>query len=263
MSDENDLLVEVSGPVMEIRLNRPKNRNAMTEAMIARMRHLLGEAEGDPAIRVLVIRGNGGLFCAGGDLNQIGEKSKSRKAGVAKAVRISKAFANMCLALSESDLPIITVVQGHAVGGGLGLACISDVCIADNTGRFGLAAMRIGATPAPIIPFVMERLGYSNTKMLAVTGNIINSGHALRIGLVHEYTTDIETTLGGYISSIVSCSPTASARTKAMARLSRFSDAPEIIEDACAVFGEVLSGEEGREGMAAFREKRKPDWVVD
>jgi len=247
---------------MELQLNRPEQRNALTDAMIDTLHETVVQAQENAEISALVIRGNGGYFCAGADLGAMANPTNPDLDALKEiAQEKSQAFAAMCTALSNCPLPIITVVEGHAVGGGLGLACISDICIAGTNSKFGLSAMRIGAMPGPIIPFVVERIGYSQTKLLAVTGNAVDAQKALQMGIVHEVADDVDMSLDNYLRAINSCGPEAVRHTKQMVMDTRTKSRDALVADACKLFGEVITSREGQEGLRAFAEKRKPHWI--
>jgi isohexenylglutaconyl-CoA hydratase len=263
VSDPDTILAETQGAVRTLWLNRPEVKNAMSLAMVEELRTALAEAEAEPAIRVLVLRGKGGTFCAGGD---IADMSKARQAVVEDGddpiARVSTVFGELCLAYSRTPLALVTVVEGGALGGGFGLACVSDICIASQNASFGLPETSLGLVPAQIMPFLVERLGYSEAKRLAVLGGRIDAAEALRIELVHEMAQDVEAPLAATCTQILRNPPEALAATKELARLARSTPADEIVPIAARAFAKAFRGEEGVEGTTAFMEKRKPEWAV-
>ncbi len=148
------------------------------------------------------------------------------------------------------------------MGGGFGLACAADVTIAAPDARFGLPETRRGLVPAQIAPMLIERLGYSRAKLLAVLGGNIGADEALRLGLVHEVAEDVETALAAAIASIRQCAPSALAATKRLLRELRFKEPGTSVELAAQVFVEAVRGEDGAEGMRAFLERRPPKWAL-
>ncbi|MEZ5870830.1 MAG: enoyl-CoA hydratase/isomerase family protein [Nitratireductor sp.] len=255
------ITVERDGGVMTIALNRPDVRNAMSLQMVRELLVTLAEAESSGNVRVLILRGEGGHFCSGGDISDMA-KARAQPGGEGDdpIARVSSAFGEMCAKFAASDLAIITVVEGVAMGGGFGLACVSDVCIAGQTARFGLPETRLGVVPAQIAPFLVERLGYSKAKLLAVLGGNIHADEALRLGLVHEVAGDVEAALASAVSSILACAPGAVAATKRLLRKARFADPASMIGETAKVFSAAVNGSEGSEGTLAFLQKRKPSW---
>ena len=150
------------------------------------------------------------------------------------------------------------------MGGGFGLACVADVALASDTASFRLPETSLGVVPAQIAPFLVERLGYSQAKRLAVTGGRLDAAAALTLGLVHEVTTTdgLRAALDAVLSDILACAPGALAATKALMQRARFAPAPSLVAEAAAVFAQSAQSAEGIEGMTAFIQKRKPNWTL-
>ena len=260
-SGHSTIRAERDGAVLTLVLDRPQLRNAMSLLMVRELEEALVEAETSGNIRVIVVRGEGGHFCSGGDISDMA-KARSQQGGQGDdpIARVSAAFGTMCAKFAACDLAIITVVEGVAMGGGFGLACVSDVCIAGQTARFGLPETRLGVVPAQIAPFLVERLGYSKAKLLAVLGGNIHADEALRLGLVHEVADDVDAALNSAIGSILACAPGAIAATKQLLRKARFVEPVQMIAEAASVFSSAVNGAEGSEGTMDFLQKRKPHW---
>jgi isohexenylglutaconyl-CoA hydratase len=261
-----------TGGALHITLNRPEARNAMSLQMVDELRQLLAAAEasaGTPeAVRVLVLRGAGGHFCAGADLKdmagarmQLMQKDKDDPADpIAQA---NAAFGRLCAAYSSTPLAVVAVLEGTVMGGGFGLACVADVAIATDTANFRLPETGLGVVPAQIAPFLVERLGYSQAKRLAVTGGRLNASAALQVGLVHMVvaTADVQEVQDQVLADIMACAPGALAATKALIAKARLNAPLDLIDEAAAVFSAAAQGSEGIEGMTAFMQKRKPQWA--
>ncbi|MFZ1813732.1 MAG: enoyl-CoA hydratase/isomerase family protein [Rhizobiaceae bacterium] len=261
LDGHSTLLTKLDGGVLHVTLNRPAVRNAMSLEMVSELRQVLREAEGTDDVRVLVIRGAGGNFCSGGDIGDMAATmSGSGNRDVDPLAETSKAFGHICAAFSATSKAIVTVVEGVAMGGGFGLACVSDVCLASPDARFGLPETRLGLVPAQIAPFLVERLGYSRAKLLAVLGGNIRAEEALRLGLVHEMSDDIESALASSLESILACAPGALGATKRLLRKVHAFNAVDLIDEAASVFSAAMTGAEGREGTQAFMGKRPPAW---
>jgi isohexenylglutaconyl-CoA hydratase len=258
------LALRADGSVLHITLNRPESRNAMTLAMVAELRAALAAAEADGATRVLVLRGAGGHFCAGADLKDMAAARMSGANSPSDAVAgINAKFGELCVAYARTPLAVVAVVEGTVMGGGFGLACVADVTIAADTVVFRLPETSLGMVPAQIAPFLVERLGYSQARRLAVTGGRLDAGAALAIGLVHAVnaTAELEERLAGVLGEILACAPAAIAATKALITRARFTPPADLIQEAAAVFSRAALGPEGIEGTTAFLAKRKPSWA--
>lgn len=261
-----------TGATLHIFLNRPEARNAMSLQMVAELQQVLRAAEateGTPsAVRVVVLRGEGGHFCAGADLKDMAVarmQAMQRTVGAPDPIaEVNAAFGNLCVAYANTPLAVVAVLEGTVMGGGLGLACVADVAIASDTAAFRLPETSLGVVPAQIAPFLVERLGYSQAKRLAVTGGRLDAAGALAVGLVHAVTTPegLAAALDQTLADILACAPGALAATKALMRKARFTAAADLVTEAAAIFSHAAQGPEGQEGMTAFIEKRKPNWAV-
>jgi isohexenylglutaconyl-CoA hydratase len=256
------ILAELSDGVLRLTLNRPQVANAINAAMAAELRLALQQAEASGTVRAIVLRGAGGNFCAGADMKDWGEAIAAAMPGEADPARaLSVAFGELCAAFAATGLAVVAVVEGAAMGGGFGLACAADVTIAAPDARFGLPETRRGVVPAQIAPVLIERLGYSRAKLLAVLGGNIRADDAYRLGLVHEVAGDVEAALASAIASILECAPGALAATKKLLRDLRSAEPGTAVDLAADVFVRAMRSAEGREGVAAFCARRPPAWV--
>lgn len=266
------LRTELAGPVLRITLNRPEVRNAMSLRMVAELRATLAEAESGGVVRVIVLRGAGGHFCAGGDLKDMASArmpaGSARDPTVDTAVdpvaQVSAQFGQMCLAFASTPLAVVAVLDGTVMGGGFGLACVADVALANETAVFRLPETALGLVPAQIAPFLVERLGYSQAKRLAVTGGHLRANEALAMGLVHAVHDDssMASAVALVVNGILACAPVALAATKALVGRARLTPPADLIGDAAGIFSHAAQGPEGQEGIAAFLQKRKPAWAT-
>ena len=263
---------EKIGAVLHITLNRPEARNAMSLQMVADLQQALYAAEasaGTPsAVRVLVLRGAGGHFCAGADLKDMaGARMRSLQrfeGGPDPIAEVNAEFGRLCAAYAQTPLAVVAVLEGTVMGGGFGLACVADMAIACDTANFRLPETSLGVVPAQIAPFLVERLGYSQAKRLAVTGGRLDAVAALALGLVHEVTRadGLQAALDKVLTDVLACAPGALAATKALMRRARFAPSGDLVQDAAALFSQSAQGPEGIEGMTAFIQKRKPNWTL-
>lgn len=255
---------------LEITLNRPEVRNAMSLSMVRELRQALAHAESTAgsahATRVVVLRGAGGHFCAGGDLKDMAaahQRAAQAEGGADPIAEVNAEFGHLCAAFAATPLAVVAVLEGTVMGGGLGLACVADVAIATETANFRLPETSLGVVPAQIAPFLVERLGYSQAKRLAVTGGRLDAAQALAIGLVHQQvpTTDVDRAVQAVLADILACAPEALAATKTLMAKARWNTPAALIDEAAAVFSRAVQGPEGQEGTSAFLQKRKPNWV--
>jgi isohexenylglutaconyl-CoA hydratase len=173
-------------------------------------------------------------------------------------------FGELCAAYSQTPLALVALLQGTVMGGGVGLACVADVALAEDTAVLRLPETSVGVVQAQIAPFLVERLGYSQAKRLAVTGGKLDANAALRIGLVHAVASSqtLESTLNAVLSDILACAPQALAATKALMGRARHHDAQRLVMEAARVFSLSAASAEGLEGLAALMQKRKPKWAA-
>lgn len=253
-----------SGAVLHLTLNRPEVRNAMSLRMVTELRLALAAAEESVAIRIVVLRGAGGHFCAGGDIKDMAA-ARMRPTGdeVDAMADVNAQFGALCAAYARTPLALVAVLEGTVMGGGFGLACVADVAIASESVSFRLPETSLGVVPAQIAPYLVERVGCSQARRLAVTGAKIGAQAAHAIGLVHEVHAGdaLETALARVVGEILLCAPDALAQTKRLVTRARFKEPADLIDEAAAVFAQAVRGAEGLEGTMAFLQKRKPSWV--
>ena len=257
------LLLKQDAGVLHVTLNRPEVRNAMSLAMVIELREALAGAEADGLTRVIVLRGAGGHFCAGADLKDMAG-ARARLADDPDAVaKINAAFGDLCVAFANTGVALVAVLEGTVMGGGLGLACVADVALAGTGAVFRLPETSLGMVPAQIAPFLVERLGYSEARRLAVTGGRLDANAALDLRLVHAVHASgaLDNALAAVVHEILQCAPGAVAATKALMAKARFHAPASLVHEAAEVFSKAALGPEGLEGTTAFLQKRKPSWV--
>jgi len=251
--------------VLTLTLNRPESRNAMSLVMVEELLLSLRQAEADCAVRIVVLRGAGGQFCSGGDIKDMAAaRMRPISEGVDPIAAVSARFGQLCLAYARTPLAVIAVLEGSVMGGGFGLACVADVALATTDTHFRLPETSLGLVPAQIAPFLVERLGYSEAKRLAVTGGQLNAQQALQLRLIHELhadSTNLDQALQATIAKIKMCAPGAIAATKSLIARARLTPVQDLIDDAACVFAAAARGTEGIEGGNAFLQKRKANWA--
>lgn len=259
----SDLIVRRDGPVLHLTLNRPAQRNPLSVAMVQALREALAAAEADGSTRVLVLRGAGGHFCSGGEIADLAA-ARARLADDPDAiVRLSTAFGDLCVAVADSPLATVALLEGTVMGGGFGLACVTDVALAADNVDFRLPETSLGLLPAQIGLFLVERLGLSEARRLAVTGARLGAAEALALRLVHEVhpAAALDAALARVVQAVLRCAPGAVAATKALLARARHHAPASLVHEAAEAFSAAVLGDEGAEGTAAFLAKRPPRWA--
>jgi isohexenylglutaconyl-CoA hydratase len=233
--------------------------------MVEELCAVLAHAEAGGA-RALVLRGAGGNFCAGADLKDMAGARRRELGGDGDAVAaVSARFGALCVAFARTGIATIAVLEGAVLGGGLGLACVVDVALAGRGAQQRLPETALGIVPAQIAAFLVERVGPSQARRLAVTGGKLTADEALAIGLVHEVHEDgppLNEALAAALAKILCCAPGAIAATKRLMAHAQHTPAADLVEDAARVFARAARGPEGVEGTAAFLQKRLPNWAL-
>jgi len=255
------LLLEPDGGVLHVTLNRPDSRNAMSLAMVGELRAVLAAVRDDRAVRAIVLRGAGGHFCAGGDIKDM---AGARAAGPDAYAALNRAFGGLLEEAQAQPQVLVAVLEGAVLGGGFGLACVSDIALAAADAQFGLPETSLGILPAQIAPFVVKRIGLTQARRLALTAARFDGREALRLGLVH-LCADSADSLGEQLTQTLDqvrrCAPGANAATKALLLATETQALGPLLDDAARQFAEAVTGAEGAEGTMAFVQKRKPNWA--
>jgi len=264
------LLLQYQAGVLTITLNRPEQRNALNQSMVNEIIAVVDACASKPAIRVLVLRGNGKHFCAGGDISDMHDNSDNPDAKRQAIWNHSHRFGELSLAIYRAPLVVVALVQGAVLGGGFGMACAADIVIADQQVIFSLPETGLGVVPAQIAPFVVARIGLSQARRLALLGERIEGEEARRLGLVHFLSrgeAEREAKLESLLAQLSSRAPNANKTTKEILQnfdsVIKQNDFHPVLDKAADYFTEAVLSDEGQEGAAAFMEKRKPAWVQE
>lgn len=251
--------------LLTIALNRPDIRNAFNEKMIEELARVFRNEATDPSIRAVILRGNGSVFCAGGDLNWM---RKSRDLPLAANLEDTLVLSNMFAVLNDFSKPLVGVIHGAAIGGGVGLVSICDIVLAQKDTAFSLSEVRLGVVPACIGPFVTAKIGASHARALFVSAERFKAEKARSVGLVHEVFDTLESMenhLKELTSNLLECGPTAMTIAKRLVLdltwPERRARIPDCIEYVSKTLAELRVGPEAQEGISAFLEKRKPSWI--
>jgi len=262
------LVLEKQSHALHITINRPDVRNAMSLEMVAELSAVFSQIENDTSIRAVVIRGAGGHFCAGGDIKDMaGARNQKTAEGESDPFyRLNRAFGQMIQQVNESSKIVIAVTEGAVMGGGFGLACVSDVAIAGPTAKFGMPETSLGIIPAQIAPFVVERIGLTQARRLALLGLRVDAQEACSLGIVHQAVgseEELDEMLNKALDRVRHCAPNATAETKALLHRVGNEDMSNLLDSAAEKFAEAIRGDEGSEGTMAFMQKRQPSWASE
>lgn len=243
------LRIERDDDVLRVTLARPETRNAFDATLI----EALAEAFVDVGkARAVVLAGDGPSFCAGADIEWMRRSaSLSEDENVADA----NALRRMLDAIDRCPAPVIALAQGHALGGGAGLVATADIAVAHERAVFAFSEVKLGIIPAVISPYALRKIGESAARRYFVTGERFDAATALRIGLVHEVTADLESALAAVLGELRTAGPRAARHAKRLVL-----DRPDGPETARRI-AERRTSAEGQEGLRAFLERQRPSWA--
>ncbi|MSP67765.1 MAG: enoyl-CoA hydratase/isomerase family protein [Alphaproteobacteria bacterium] len=259
MTDQ-PVLLERAGAVASLTLNRPQVQNAFDDSLIAVLDGHLQAIAADPDIRAVVVQANGDNFSSGGDLAWM-----RRSADQDAATNRDEAgrLAGMYARLYRLPQPTVALVQGAAVGGGVGLAACCDVVIAADTAKFRFSEVRIGLIPALVGPYVVQAIGARAARRYLVTAAWFSAAEAERLGLVHRVVPqrDLAAACEDVVADFLKGGPAAQAAGKDLvAFLARRGIDDTVVAETAERIARLRASPEGREGLDAFLAKRKPAW---
>ncbi len=256
------LAIERQGPLGLITMNRPERHNAFDDELIAELTDSLRSMEAEDGIRVVILSGAGKSFSAGADLNWM-----KRIAGFSmdENRRDAMGLAALMRTLAHLRKPTIARVHGAAYGGGVGLVACCDVAVASPGAVFSLSEARLGLVPAVISPYVVAAIGERAARRYFLTAERFDAAEARRLGLVHELAAaegDLDRRIGLIADAMLACGPVAQREAKELIRaIGGRPVTSELIQDTAERIAKVRSSPEGREGVAAFLEKRRAAWI--
>jgi methylglutaconyl-CoA hydratase len=256
------LAIEHQGPLGLITLNRPERHNAFDDALIVELTEALRTMEADETVRIVVLAGAGPSFCAGADLHWM-----KRMAGYSKDENLRDAMqmAALMRTLNHLHKPTIARVHGPAYGGGVGLVACCDIAIGSHSATFALSEVKLGLIPAVISPYVVAAIGERYARRYFVTGERFDAGEAWRLGLIHDVAPDdneMDGRLNDIVDAMLACGPVAQRESKELIRaVAGRPVTSELIQDTAERIARLRASPEGRDGVAAFLEKRRASWV--
>ena len=257
-----NILTEIDAGVGIVTLNRPERHNAFDDAMIAELVEVMLSMANDPGVRVVVVSSVGKSFCAGADLAWM---QRAAAYDFEQNRRDAGMLAEMLRRIADCPKPVIARVQGPAYGGGVGIVAACDIAVATFDSKFALSEVRLGLIPAIISPHVLTAIGERYARRYMLTAEAFSAAEAYRIGLLHEMVADeasLDDAVGEWVEAILKNGPQALAECKMMIRsIAGRPLGPKVVDYTVERIAHVRVSPEGQEGLAAFLNKRKPNWA--
>ncbi|NTV68510.1 MAG: enoyl-CoA hydratase/isomerase family protein [Azonexaceae bacterium] len=255
------LEIELNGPVATIWMNRPDLHNAFDETLITELTAACIALDDDADVRVVVLAGRGKSFSAGADLNWM---KRAANNGVDDNLNDARALAHMLRTLAEMNKPTVARVQGAALGGGMGLAAACDIAVASTKAVFATSEVKFGIIPSAISPYVLRAIGARQATRYFQSAERITADRACDIGLVHETVEpeQLDAKVQEITAALLQGGPHAQAAAKDLIRA--VSGRPindTLVEDTAHRIAHLRATPEAREGIAAFLDKRQPNWI--
>ncbi|HNB26224.1 MAG TPA: enoyl-CoA hydratase-related protein [Alphaproteobacteria bacterium] len=252
--------IQSAGGVTTIRMNRAEKHNAFDETLIAELTAAFRAAGADATARVVVLSAAGQSFSAGADLDWMRRMADQPRAA---NERDAMALADLMAAIDRCPKPVLGVVQGAAFGGGVGLVACCDIAIASEAASFSLSEVRLGLIPAVISPYVAAAIGARACRRYFLTAERFVASTALHLGLVHEVVpaADLDAARDQMLGHLLKGGPKAQRAAKDLiAHVAAAKIDEPLMRDTAWRIAETRASAEGKEGIAAFLEKRKPNW---
>ncbi len=256
----NFIIVEKKQNYAEVFLNREEIHNAFNDELINELKTTFLDLEKDSNIRVVVLTGKGRSFCAGADLNWMKsmvdysfEENKKDSENLESLFQVINSFKK----------PLIGKINGHALGGGVGLVSVCDYAITHEKAKFGFTEARLGLIPAVISPYVIRKIGESQARAWFLSGERFDASEAMRMNLIHQVTTleEFEEKSKEVIDSFLQAAPNASMAAKRLITEVLGRRPEEVRDYTTSAIADKRTSEEGQEGMKAMLEKRKANWL--
>jgi methylglutaconyl-CoA hydratase len=250
-------VIDKAHGVKEVWLNRPELHNAFNAQLIEEM---IGLFESFKQERLIILSGRGQSFCAGADLNWM---KAMKNYSAEENFQDSKRLARMFSAINECDVPVIGRINGHALGGGVGLVSVCDYVIAHAEALMGFTEVRLGLIPAVISPYCISKIGESQARAWMLSGDRFSAQTAQSMGLVHEVVSsqeELEIRTQETVRKFLAAGPQAAREAKKLIRgvMKNLKAAEDF---TCQMITERRVSDEGQEGMRALLEKDKPNWM--
>ncbi len=258
MQSYSSILMERREQILIITLNRPEIGNAFNNELVKELTGVFGSIENE--VRAIVLTGAGKVFCAGADLNWMKRMAEfTEEENHADAAAMDRMFYT----IDVCPKPVVARVNGAAIAGGMGFLGVSDVVVASKAAKFGFTEVNLGIIPAVVSPYVMSKIGYSQTRLLFLSAEIFSAEKAKEIGLVHEVVEPelLDARIDEHLKDLGKGGPAAQAICKEWLRELAQMDIDTARDRSARMIAGLRVSPEGQEGMRAFLEKRKPIWT--
>ena len=262
MMNYDTITYEKANRIARVTLCRPEVHNAFNSTMITEMTDIFGKIEKDGDIRLVVLTGEGKSFCAGADLNWMRDVIKQT---FDQNLAESNALAELFNKIYRCRRPVIGRINGAAIGGGTGFVAVCDIAIAARSAKFSFSEVKIGVVPACIGPYVVKKMGEGKARELFITGERMNAERAHEVRLVNQVVDDeqLDDAVDALVKTLLLSGPEAVAMAKKLV-----SEVPGMTSDeykpyTAEMIAKLRVSDEGQEGMDAFLNKRKPNWVTE
>jgi methylglutaconyl-CoA hydratase len=258
---ERTIEIERRGAAAWVWMNRPEVHNALNDELVAELTQAFGALGNDSAIRAIVLSGRGKSFCAGADAESM---RRQGEASPHENLENARALAEMFRAIAFCPKPTIARVNGAAIGGGFGLACVCDIAVASQNAKFATSEVRLGLIPATIGPYVIRAIGERWARRLFLTAERLTAAQAERIGLLHEAVEpeSLDGRIEAIVNDLVAGAPGAQTAAKELIdAVAGRPVTPELIDDTAVRIARIRAEAEAREGLSAFLEKRPAAWT--
>jgi isohexenylglutaconyl-CoA hydratase len=260
------LLLRQQGARLYLTLNRPEAKNALNPTMINELNAVFDVLKHRHDLKVVIMRGSNGVFCAGADLKNMAQMAPKVPGQKDPIAVWNRGYGTFLEKATNTPQVLVAAIEGHALAGGFGLACVSDVAICTEDASFAMTETALGLLPAQIAPFVAMRIGVPQTRHLTLTAARFKGAEAVRLGIGHYLVKDsaaLDAKLEELLKQIDRCAPMANARTKEIVLAVGKMPLPQVLDMAADLFAEQLRGDEAPEGLKSFAEKRPPKWAVN
>ena len=257
------IILELSDNWLTISFNHPETRNSLSQKLTEEVILTLNSIKEHSSIRGITFRGEGGIFCSGGDLKSFKFGLQGGEKDEVDVEQMSQKTGEFFELINSFPKPIIMLAEGAAMAGGLGMLCAADIVIVTVDCKFALTETTLGIVPAQIAPLIVSRVGLSKARRLMLTASKFNGKEAGEFGIA-DFVVDSSNELSKVEvmikKDILKCAPNANSITKEIVLASRNLEGDGLRKFAAKGFAKAMMSDEGREGISAFVEKRKPKW---
>ena len=258
----NTLELQADGPVARIWLNRPELRNAFDDEVIGELSAAFAQVVARPEVRVIVLGARGPAFCAGANLNWMRRAADFTRE---QNTQDAAGLAAMLRTIHESPKPVIARIQGDVYAGGMGLVAACDMAVSVDSANYCLSEVKIGLIPATISPYVLRAMGTRAAQRYFLTAERFSAAEALRIGFVPEVVgaDALDAKVDELVKALCNASPAAVRACKQLiADVAGREIDDALVAETVQGIADIRASEEGREGVQAFLQKRKPNWLL-